>query len=133
MPGGHSERSDNHRPASFQETSPSAPAPEQLEPDMLRQVVAETASSLARTDEADPALKAAMIEVARRFAGQPLTVDPAGTALIEAVLRVQFPILAARASLLAQTSRTVATSLLADPAARLRVEHLWARLAEDVA
>jgi hypothetical protein len=104
-----------------------------LEPDMLREIVAHTASSLAKPREIDPAIKAAMIEVARTYAGQPMTVDPAGAALLEAVLRIQFPALAERPPLLARTARTVANSLLADPAARLRVEHLWATLAEDAA
>jgi hypothetical protein len=93
--------------------------------------VAETASSLAGAKEANPVLQSALEEVARRLAGQPMTLDPAGTALLEAVIRVQFPLLAERPALLAKTARTVAATLLADPAARLRVEHVWARLAED--
>ena len=104
-----------------------------LPPDMLREVVAETSAQLATPEELDPALKAALLEVARRFAGQPMTVDPAGTALLEAVLRFQLPALADRQALLGRTARVVATSLLADPEARLRVEHLWAKLAEGAA
>jgi len=104
-----------------------------LPPDVLSEIVSQTASSLAAPQQIDPALKAAMTNVARTFAGQPMTVDPAGTALLEAILRIQFPALAERPPLLARTARTVATSLLADPAARLRVEHLWATLAEDSA
>jgi len=105
----------------------------ELPPDMLREVVAETSAQLATPEELDPALKAALLEVARRFAGQPMTVDPAGTALLEAVLRFQLPALADRQALLGRTARVVATSLLADPEARLRVEHLWAKLAEGAA
>jgi hypothetical protein len=102
-----------------------------LPPDVLSEIVAQTASNLAAPQKIDPALQAALIDVARTFAGQPMTVDPAGTALLEAVLRLEFPALAERPPLLTRTARTVATSLLADPAARLRVEHLWATLAED--
>ena len=106
---------------------------EQLAPDVLREIVAQTASNLAAPEKIDPALKAAMVQVARQYAGQPVVVDGAGTALLEAVLRVQVPPLAQRPRLLARTARAVVTSLLADPAARLRVEHLWALLAEDAA
>ena len=105
----------------------------ELPPDMLREVVAETSARLATPEQLDPALRAALLEVARRFAGQPMTVDPAGTALLEAVLRIQLPVLAERQGLLNRTARVVATSLLADPQARLRVEHLWATLAEEAA
>jgi hypothetical protein len=52
---------------------------------------------------------------------------------LEAMLRVQFSMLADRPALLTRTARTVAGSLLADPAARTRVEHLWAKLAEECA
>src|SRR5262245_66161030 len=121
------DRSLEHKDQSrSDERAPSADLP----PDMLSEIVAQTASSLATPQQIDPTLQAALVEVARAFAGQPMTVDPAGTALLEAVLRIQFPALAERPPLLARTARTVATSLLADPAARLRVEHLWATLLE---
>jgi hypothetical protein len=99
--------------------------------DMLREIVSQTASSMAKPQEIDPAVRAAMLNVARRYAGHSMVLDPAGTALLEAMLRVQFPMLAERPPLLARTARTVAGSLLADPTARLRVEHLWATLAEE--
>jgi hypothetical protein len=133
MPGEHQARRGDERPAIEQEAQSAAESGQDVSSDTLQQIVAETAASLARSDEADPALKAAMVEVARRYAGQPITVDPVGAALMEAVLRVQFPVVASRATLLARTARSVAASLLADPTARLRVEHLWATLGEDVA
>jgi hypothetical protein len=120
-----------HRPHRDQQTASESSA--ELPPDMLRDVVAETSARLATPENLDPALRAAMLEVARRFAGQPMTVDPAGTALLEAVLRFQIPALAGRGALLSRTARVVATSLLTDPLARLRVEHLWATLAEEAA
>jgi hypothetical protein len=101
--------------------------------DVLREIVDQTASSMERPQEIDPAVKAAMLDVARRYAGQPMVLDAAGTALLEAMLRVQFSMLADRPALLTRTARTVAGSLLADPAARTRVEHLWAKLAEECA
>ena len=133
MPGGHErQRSDDVRHAQHEAKS-AAEKERDVSQETLRQIVDETAASLARAEEADPALKTAMLEVARRFVGQPITVDPVGAALLEAVLKVQFPVLAARPALLAQTARSVAATLLNDPSARLRVEHVWATLAEDVA
>jgi hypothetical protein len=124
------EQSFEHKNESLADDGAASP---NLPPDMLREIVAETSARLATPDQIDPALQAALVEVARRFAGQPMTVDPAGTALLEAVLRIQIPALGERPPLLTRTARTVATSLLADPTARSRVEHLWAKLAEDAA
>ena len=104
-----------------------------LPPDVLANIVAETAAQLASSSPTDPALQAAMLDVARQFAGQPITVEPAGVALIAAVLQNQFPFLAERPTLLARAARTVAESLLSDPTACRRVEHLWATLSEEVA
>lgn len=100
-------------------------------PDILGPIIAETASHLTQLEDAGPELRAAMLAVARKYAGQLLLVDGPATALLEAVLQFQLPILASRSELLAKTARAVAGSLLADPAARLRLEHLWAKLQEE--
>lgn len=126
-------RRDDSLPQQHELPAPGRSPGGELPPDALREIVAETSARLAKPQEIDPTLRAALMEVARRFVGQPMTVDPAGTALLEAVLRLQFPALARRPPLLAHTARAVATSLLADPTARLRVEHLWATLAEEAA
>jgi hypothetical protein len=100
---------------------------------MLDDVVAQTSEQLAAPEDLEPGVREALVAVARQHAGQPLTLDPAGVALVEALLRAQFPIFAARQALLAQTARAVAESLLADPDARPRVELLWAQLGEESA
>jgi len=100
---------------------------------MLDDVVAQTSEQLAAVEELEPAVRAALAAVARQYAGQPLTLDPAGVALVEALLRAQFPVLSARQALLTSTARAVAESLLADPGARPRLELLWAQLGEDSA
>lgn len=133
MSGGQQRKRDENRESLPQAASPPGTAGDEVSSDMLSEIVAQTASDLVQPKEVDPALRAAMVEVARQFAGQPMTVDPAGTALVEAVLRVQFSLLAARPALLSRTARAVAGSLLADPAARLSIEHLWATLGEEVA
>jgi hypothetical protein len=132
MSGGQPERGKREQ-SIHRELDEAAEAGDSTSSDILGQIVAQTAASLSRPEEATPELKAAMLAVAREHAGQPLVVDGAGTALLEAVLRVQFSVFAGRPALLTQTARAVAGSLLADPAARLRAEHLWATLQEEAA
>ena len=99
---------------------------------LLEQVMSETASQLAEPAQLDPRVRAALVEVARRFAGQPLVLDPTGVALLEALLAAEFPLFAARPALLANAAQQVAAALLADPGSHRRLEHLWQTLAEEV-
>jgi hypothetical protein len=126
QPGNGRRATERHLP---QDDQTAAEIPD----DTLRKILEQTADSLARPEQVDPALQTAMVGVARQFFGSPITVDPVGAALLEAVLRVQFPLFEQRPGLLSQTARTIAATLLSDPTARLRVEYLWARLQEDAA
>lgn len=105
----------------------------ELPPDVLADIMAETAAQFAPTTPRDPALESALLAVAREFAGQTMTVEPTGVAFMAAVLRRQFPLLNSRPQLLARVAETVARSLLSDPTARQRIEYLWAKLSEEVA
>ncbi len=129
--------SSSHNPEREQSTQPtvsSAREPStELPPDILADIVAETNAKFALAQPTDPALRAALLEVARQFAGQPMTLEPAGVALLAAVLKTEFPIFAGRPALLTKVSHKVAESLLADLTARRRLEHLWATLAEEAA
>src|SRR4051812_29778446 len=100
MSSGHDPRREHSLEHKPQSPSGDRDSGEQLAPDVLREIVAQTASNLAQPEQIAPALRAALVEVARQYAGQPLAVDPAGTALLEAVLRVQLPALAQRPRLL---------------------------------
>jgi hypothetical protein len=135
MAGNHQSRAGNDRThhANSAGASGHDAAPESPGRSMLDDVVAQTSEQLTAPEELEPAVRAALAAVARQYAGQPLTLDPAGVALVEALLRAQFPLLATRQALLANTARTVAESLLTDPDARPRVEHLWAQLGEEIA
>jgi hypothetical protein len=104
-----------------------------LPPDVLAEIVAETAAQLATAEPTDPAVNAAIINVARQYSGQSMTAEPVGAAMLAAMLTIQFPFLAHRPQLLARASKTVAHTLLADLTARRRLEHLWAKLMEEVA
>src|SRR5262245_42534202 len=118
------------QPVEAKTTDAAGKSATELPPDVLADIVAATAAQLAAPSPTDPALQAAMLEVARQFAGQPMTAEPTGAALLTAILRIQFPLLMNRPSLLDRVAHTVAASLLNDPAARQRVEYLWAKLSE---
>ena len=133
MSAGRQPEGGERAPSAHRELDGEPEASDSASSDILGQIVAQTAASLTRAEDAEPELKAAMLAVAREHAGHPLVADGAGTALLEAVLRVQFGVLAVRPALLNKTARAVAGSLLADPAARLRAEHLWAMLQEEAA
>lgn len=130
MTSGHNpQREPSAQPAQSNDREPST----ELPPDILADIVAETNAKFAETQPTDPALKAALLEVARQHAGQTMTLEPVGVALLAAVLKTEFPIFANRPALLTKVSHRVAESLLADLTARRRLEHLWATLAEEAA
>lgn len=97
---------------------------------LLEQVLSETAAGQFVPGAVEPAIAGALDAVARRHRGAAMQLDPVGVELLEALLAAQFPVLASRGELLSQAARAVGTSLLADPTARLRLEHLWAILGE---
>jgi hypothetical protein len=131
MSPGRDARRDEKSEVSREQAAPEQAA--ELPADVLAEIVAETAAQLASAEPPDSELHAAMVGVAREHAGQAMTVEPAGTALLAAVLQHQFSFLASRPMLLNRAAKTVAESLLADLTARRRLEHLWATLAEEVA
>ena len=76
-------------------------------------------------------MRVALVEVARRFAGQPLVLEPTGVALFEALLAGEFPLFKERPALVTEAARQVAQALLADPSSHRRIEHLWQTLSEE--
>jgi hypothetical protein len=100
---------------------------------LLDHVMSETAAQLAEPEQLDPAVRTRLLEVARRFAGQPLILESTGAALFEALLATEFSLFAERPALLSKAAREVARVLLADPTSHRRVEHLWQTLSEEAA
>ncbi|HEY2410749.1 MAG TPA: hypothetical protein VGI40_00820 [Pirellulaceae bacterium] len=136
MSSGHMSSGDNARRDEKIENNREDLPPEptgDLPADVLSEIVAETTAQLASAEPIDPALHAAMVAIAREYAGHPMTVEPGGAALLAAVLQHQFSFLATRPALLNRAAKTVAESLLADLTARRRLEHVWAKLLEEVA
>lgn len=106
--------------------------PDELTDSLLGRMLSAANEQIADPHEVDAAVTAAMEDVARRHAGQPLELEPVGIELIEALLVAQFPLFASRDTLRARAAKAIAQSLLADPTARVRLENLWASLGERV-
>ncbi len=102
-------------------------------PDFLKQVLSQTVAGITSTRELSPKVFAALLEVAKRHPGEPLSLDPIAIDLVAACLQVQMPAIAARESLSRRMYTWVASSLLDDPAAQQRLSELWARLGEAIA
>jgi hypothetical protein len=105
--------------------------PNDLPSPLLDQVMSATAAQLSEPERLEPAVRAALVAVAQRFAGQPLVLEPTGVALFEALLAAEFPLLAERPAVLGKAAGEVARVLLADPTSHRRIEHLWMTLAEE--
>lgn len=102
-------------------------------PQFLQQVMSQTLAGYGSTRELSPKVYAALLEVARRHPGEPLSLDPVAIELVAACLQVQMPAIAARETLSRRLYTWVASSILDDPAARQRLTELWARLGEALA
>jgi len=132
MPTGQNPRRRERASQQEAKAHESEPVPAgDLTPPLLDQVMSQTAAQLAAPEQLDPTVRAALVNVARRFAGQALVAEPVGAALFEALLAAQFPLFAERPALLAKAAREVARALLADPSSYRRVEHLWLALLEE--
>lgn len=108
-------------------------ADEGAAPDFLKQVMSQTVAGMTSTRELSPKVFAALLEVAKRHPGEPLSLDPIAVELVAACLQVQLPAIAAREVLSRRMYAWVASSLLDDPAAQQRLSELWARLGEAIA
>lgn len=99
-------------------------------PDFLKEVMSQTVAGITSTRELSPKVFTALLEVAKRHPGEPLTLDPIAIELVGACLSVQMPAIAAREALSRRMYAWVASSLLDDPVAQQRLSELWARLGE---
>jgi hypothetical protein len=102
-------------------------------PEFLQEVMSQTLAGISSTRELSPKVYAGLLDVARRYPGEPLSLDPIAIELVAACLQTQFPALVRRDALSRRMYAWVASSLLEDPAARQRLAELWARLGEAIA
>ena len=115
------------------ETGAASPArsvpPVKADTSFLEHVLA--ATSGAPVDVPESSLETAL-NIARAHNGQELTLDPIGSALVQAVLRDLFGRLSVQPAAQQTISRNVADQLLSDPYSRPRFEQWWQKLCEAV-
>ena len=124
----NSPRKDDERPVEI--THDAASEESAAAPDFLKEVMSQTVAGMTSTRELSPKVFSALLEVAKRYPGEPLSLDPIAIELVGACLSVQMPAIAAREALSRRMYSWVASSLLDDPVARQRLAELWARLGE---
>jgi hypothetical protein len=73
---------------------------------------------------------AALGEVARRHGNVPLAYDPIAVDLVEAIIQVNYGHMKRPPEIWRSTAVRIAAVLFESPAARARLENLWARLLE---
>ena len=78
----------------------------------------------------EQSVRAALVDVARRHQGQPLTADPVGAALVGTVYEVWFRGRMTPPPDWHALATEVAAAMLDDPAARERLARLWNSLQE---
>jgi hypothetical protein len=102
--------------------------PAALSGELLERVIQETLASGAEIACAD--FWPGLLEVARRFLGEKLVVDPVLIALVKAILGPQFQRGLRDGAAWDEIARCIATTLFEDAVARDRVNALWARIQE---
>ncbi len=107
------------------EAPPSRPAGD---PDLLERVLQETAEIYSIDEPLSAADQTAMREVAGRHRGEPLTLDPIGVELVQAVLQSHFPAQPHESQLWHAMTAQIALTLFDDPVSHERLQAMWIRL-----
>jgi len=108
-----------------------APLAGELSRGLLDEVIRQTESMSQETSAADQADLEALLAVARRYAGQPLTLDPILVELVQAMLVRQFERQASQVDWRG-ISLKVAQTLFDDPQAQTKLHRLWKGLTQRV-
>ena len=95
---------------------------------LLNEVLENTIPS--ETEPLDPKELAALQEIARQYAGQPLWLDPIGKALVESLLKIRMP--AGVQSLTSEMAEGIAEAMFEAPEVKARLDNLWKQLCESV-
>jgi hypothetical protein len=101
-----------------------------LEQGLLEQVLQETLFAAGEGESMNEPQMAALVEVARRHQGRPLSLDPVIVDLVRAILHVNFNRFAASDALRQVMSRQIAETLWEDHRSQERLERFWTRLSE---
>jgi len=117
---------DRRQSADRDEPRPVAP-----DPALLERVLEETLSEDAVANLDSAALRA-MGEVAGRFRGAALAIDPIAVELVKALLKTHFTGFRISDALWEEVSRQIATTLCEAPDTQAKLERLWSQLSELV-
>ena len=98
------------------------------DPALLEKVLRETSDICSAGSPLDGADREALTEVARRHRGEPLTLEPVGVELVQAVLRSHFPTQPHASQLWQALTVQIALTLFDDPASHDRLQALWVGL-----
>jgi hypothetical protein len=98
--------------------------------DLLERIVQETLANEAQVEPLDPAEWVALRSVGRRYAGQPLALEPMAVECIDALLRIRFQRLQQPDEFWRHVARRIAEALWDAPDSRARLEALWTHLCE---
>ena len=109
----------------------SEPSAERADPALLDKVLKQTLDAQSSGDPSANDRMRALVDVARRHRGKPLTLEPVAVELVEAVLAEEFPQPHTPPKLRQAMSARIAQTLLDDPVSRERLAVFWARLSED--
>jgi hypothetical protein len=97
-----------------------------VDPSLLDQVLQNTLSlsSVAPHELSD------LIDIGRRYCGQPLVVDPIGLELVEVILRHRLSAATSSPAERREMARQISESLLEDPHCETRLRDFWNQLVE---
>lgn len=115
--------------ASSSETGADAAAG--LGKDLLNSVLRQTAQTGESSDAVTGNDLSALRDVAARYRGRPLVLEPVVVELVQAVLSEQFQPVVVTAESWNTMCHGIAQTLFDDPVSRDRLDSLWARLGEE--
>ena len=105
-----------------------AGAPARDDAELMQQVLDETLAAAGARRPLESDEWEALLAVARRHSGQPLTVSPVARELVEAVLASRFRGLLRDPEVWTRTTLRIAETMLEDPPSRERLRSFWERL-----
>lgn len=97
---------------------------------LLEQVLQETLFGSGAAGLLDEPLLAALVEVARRHPGRPLSLDPVMVDLVQAIVRINLGQYSRSDADWQAMSRRIAETLWEDQPSHERLERFWTRLSE---
>ena len=126
--GPQRQEDSNHRPA---DSAPGKANVRQSSDNVLDSVLAQSGGSSEGTGFLAPGQMEAAREAARKFRGQPFTLEPVLVEFIHASFAVQFRDVGMSVDTIRAMARAAAKAFFDDEVSRARVEALWLMLAES--